>query len=72
MADTSQYKVGIVLSVEEKKGGGKPLKVCSVNIGDEGNPMTVVTAASNVRQGSRCVCMCFAVHIYVMHCTGHY
>ena len=53
MADTSQYKVGVVLSVEIKKGGGKPLKVCSVNIGDEGNPITVVTSASNVRDGSR-------------------
>ena len=55
MADTSQYKVGVVLSAEEKKSGGKPLKVCSVNIGDEDNPITVVTAASNVRDGSRCV-----------------
>ena len=53
MADTSQYKVGVVLSVEIKKGGGKPLKVCLVNIGDEGNPITVVTLASNVRDGSR-------------------
>lgn len=63
MADTSQYKVGLVLSVEDKKSGsGKPLKVCSVNIGDEGNPITVVTAASNVREGSRCVC----VYVYVL------
>jgi predicted RNA-binding protein with EMAP domain len=55
MADTSQYKVGIVLSVETKKSGGKPLKACSVDVGDQDNPITVVTSASNVREGSRCV-----------------
>ena len=53
MADTSQYKVGIVLSVEDKGASGKkPLKVCSVNIGGD-DPITVVTNASNVREGSR-------------------
>mmetsp|Transcript_6874 Transcript_6874/g.13750 ORF Transcript_6874/g.13750 Transcript_6874/m.13750 type:complete len:192 (-) Transcript_6874:101-676(-) len=58
MADTSQYKVGKVLSVDTKSakgGGGKPLRACSVDIGDEGNPITVVTSASNVREGSRIV-----------------
>lgn len=55
MADTSQYKVGIVLSIENKSGGGKkPLKACSVNIGG-GEPITVATSASNVREGSRYV-----------------
>lgn len=55
MVDTSQYKVGIVLSVETKsKSGGKPLKVCSVNIGS-GDPIVVVTAATNVRDNSRLV-----------------
>lgn len=55
MMDTSQYKVGIVLSVETKsKSGGKPLKVCSVNIGS-GDPIVVVTAATNVRDNSRLV-----------------
>ena len=55
MVDTSQYKVGIVLSVEEKsKTGGKPLKVCSVTIGSD-EPICVVTAAPNVRQKSRLV-----------------
>lgn len=58
MVDTSQYKVGIVLSVENKGvAGQKPLKVCSVNIGndDGGEPITVVTNAANVREGSRLV-----------------
>jgi len=55
MVDTSQYKVGIVLSVETKsKSGGKPLKVCSVDIGT-GDPIVVVTAATNVRDKSRLV-----------------
>ncbi|KAL7452007.1 hypothetical protein ACHAWC_003755 [Mediolabrus comicus] len=55
MVDTSQYKVGIVLSVETKsKSGGKPLKVCSVDIGT-GDPIVVVTAATNVRDNSRLV-----------------
>jgi len=57
MVDTSQYKVGLVLSVENKGvAGQKPLKVCSVNIGnDDGEPITVVTNAVNVREGSRLV-----------------
>lgn len=55
MADTSQYKVGVVLSVESKAvSGKKPLKVCSVNVGGD-EPISVVTSASNVREGSRCV-----------------
>eukprot|EP00581_Thalassiosira_minuscula_P008167 CAMPEP_0183713154 /NCGR_PEP_ID=MMETSP0737-20130205/8096_1 /TAXON_ID=385413 /ORGANISM="Thalassiosira miniscula, Strain CCMP1093" /LENGTH=174 /DNA_ID=CAMNT_0025941903 /DNA_START=56 /DNA_END=580 /DNA_ORIENTATION=- len=55
MADTSQYKVGIVLSIENKSGSGKkPLKACSVNVGGD-EPITVVTSASNVREGSRIV-----------------
>lgn len=54
-SDTSQYKVGIVLSIEDKSASGKkPLKACSVNIGGE-EPITVVTSASNVREGSRIV-----------------
>ena len=55
MPDTSQYKVGVVLSVETKAvSGKKPLKICSVDIGSD-VPITVVTSASNVRDGSRCV-----------------
>mmetsp|Transcript_15559 Transcript_15559/g.33616 ORF Transcript_15559/g.33616 Transcript_15559/m.33616 type:complete len:175 (-) Transcript_15559:1420-1944(-) len=55
MADTSSYKVGLVLSVDDKSSkGGKTLKACSVDIGNE-EPVTVVTAASNVREGSRIV-----------------
>jgi tRNA-binding EMAP/Myf-like protein len=57
MVDISQYKVGLVLSVENKGAAGqKPLKVCSVNIGnDDGESITVVTNAVNVREGSRLV-----------------
>ncbi|KAL7528717.1 hypothetical protein ACHAXR_002592 [Thalassiosira sp. AJA248-18] len=55
MADTSQYKVGIVLSIESKSvSGKKPLKACSINVGAD-EPITVVTSASNVREGSRIV-----------------
>mmetsp|Transcript_16822 Transcript_16822/g.38741 ORF Transcript_16822/g.38741 Transcript_16822/m.38741 type:complete len:180 (+) Transcript_16822:740-1279(+) len=57
MVDVSQFKVGVVLDVEDcgnpKKG--KPLKSCKVNVGDEENPVTIVTSASNVRNGSRVV-----------------
>ncbi|KAL3762524.1 hypothetical protein ACHAW5_008450 [Stephanodiscus triporus] len=57
MADISQYKVGIVLSAENKGSSGqKPLKVCSVDVGaDDGEPIAVVTSAVNVREGSRIV-----------------
>ena len=55
MVDISEYKVGVVLSVEDSgKKGGKPLKICSVNIGDD-EPVTIVTSAPNVRDGSRVV-----------------
>ena len=55
MGDVSEYKVGIVLTLENcgHGGGGKALKACNVNIGDSDNPITVVTAAPNVRVGSR-------------------
>ena len=54
MPDLSSYKVGVVLSVEDcGSSKGKSLRACKVNVGDEDNPITVVTAASNVRQGSR-------------------
>ena len=48
MPDTSQYKVGVVRSLEAC--GGKNLKACQVDIG---TILTVVTAATNVREGSR-------------------
>lgn len=55
MADTSKYKVGIVLSVENKTSSGKkPLKVCVINVGGA-ESITVVTSATNVREGSRIV-----------------
>ena len=51
----SLYKVGIVLNVEDCASGGKSkgLRACQINIGDEDNPIVVVTSASNVREGSR-------------------
>lgn len=59
MVDVSQYKVGVVLSLEGcggKSSSGKALKACKVNVtGDETNPLTIVTSASNVRTGSRVV-----------------
>ena len=57
MPDTSQYKVGIVLSAENRGAAGqRPMKVCSVDVGsDDGRPISVVTSASNVREGSRVV-----------------
>ncbi|KAL7536081.1 hypothetical protein ACHAWF_005356 [Thalassiosira exigua] len=55
MVDASRYKVGLVLSIDNREvSGKKPLKACSVNIG-AGEPITVVTTASNVREGSRIV-----------------
>ena len=55
MVDISEYKVGVVLSVEENaKKGGKTLRICSVNIGED-EPVTIVTNAPNVREGSRVV-----------------
>ena len=63
MADISQYKVGVVVDVEELKAtgsGGKPLRLCQVKIGngdddDDNNIIPVVTAAGNVRKETRCV-----------------
>ena len=61
MVDLSEYKVGVVLSVEDSAGGtkkgGKPLRVCSIDIAASGSsggePLAVVTSAPNVREGSR-------------------
>jgi len=57
MPDLSLYKVGVVESIQDcpSKGGGKPLRACQVNIGSsvDGTIITVVTSASNVREGSR-------------------
>jgi len=53
MADISLYKVGVVLAVKPCPSKGKPLKACEINIGNEQDPITVVTSASNVREGSR-------------------
>eukprot|EP00531_Pseudo-nitzschia_arenysensis_P013435 CAMPEP_0116127062 /NCGR_PEP_ID=MMETSP0329-20121206/6648_1 /TAXON_ID=697910 /ORGANISM="Pseudo-nitzschia arenysensis, Strain B593" /LENGTH=182 /DNA_ID=CAMNT_0003621153 /DNA_START=18 /DNA_END=566 /DNA_ORIENTATION=+ len=49
----SEYKVGIVESLEESGGKGtKALKICKVNIGDA-DTIQVVTSAPNVRLESR-------------------
>jgi tRNA-binding EMAP/Myf-like protein len=55
MADLSQYKVGVVLSAAPcpASTGNKPLKACKVKIDESLDPITVVTAATNVREGSR-------------------
>jgi predicted RNA-binding protein with EMAP domain len=57
MADTSNYKVGVVVKMElcgSQRSNSKALKACTVNIGGE-TTVTVVTSASNVREGSRYV-----------------
>ena len=56
MVDISEYKVGVVVSIEEMsaKSGGKPLRLCQVNIGDA-EPVPIVTSAPNVRDDSRVV-----------------
>jgi tRNA-binding EMAP/Myf-like protein len=48
----SEYRVGVVLSLEPC-GRNNQLKACQVNIDDGAPPITVVTAAPNVREGSR-------------------
>lgn len=63
--DVSQYKVGLVLSLEDCgkcKSGGKQLRACKIQIsGTEGDykeetdVITVVTSAPNVRENSRVV-----------------
>jgi tRNA-binding EMAP/Myf-like protein len=55
MADISEYRVGVVLSVENSEvKGGKGVKICSIDVGDPSHqPLTVVTTAPNVREGSR-------------------
>lgn len=55
MIDVSQYKVGVILSLEEcgKTKGGKVLRACQVDVGSDDGPVTIVTAAANVREGSR-------------------
>mmetsp|Transcript_36822 Transcript_36822/g.41986 ORF Transcript_36822/g.41986 Transcript_36822/m.41986 type:complete len:196 (+) Transcript_36822:137-724(+) len=58
--DVSQYKVGLVLSLEDcgKPRAGKLLRACLVNVGSETSPadnyvVSIVTTAANVREGSR-------------------
>lgn len=56
MPDLSLYKVGVVESIEDcGTSKGKKLRACKVNVGDADNLLTVVTAAPNVREGSRYV-----------------
>ena len=54
MPDRSKYKVGVVVSIDElPKKGGKPLRSCKVDLGNE--TICVVTSAANVRDNSRIV-----------------
>ena len=60
MVDRSQYKVGIVTSISSCTSGSassKKLRACRVKLSesDDIDGITVVTAATNVREGSRCV-----------------
>ena len=57
MVDIQSYKVGVVTSLEacgNCKKSSKSLFACKINIGT-GEDISVVTAASNVRQDSRVV-----------------
>jgi tRNA-binding EMAP/Myf-like protein len=58
MVDRSQYKVGIVTSIvpcASANASSKKLRACQVKISenDDDATITVVTAATNVREGSR-------------------
>ena len=55
MVDRSLYKVGVVVSAESiGDKGQKPRKVCKVDVGDgPDHLLTIVTNATNVRDGSR-------------------
>lgn len=64
--DLSQYKVGVILSLEDCgkcKSGGKALRACKIRVGGTDNDnydgdsdiVSVVTSAPNVREFSRVV-----------------
>ena len=58
MVDRSQYKVGVVTSITPCTTGSassKKLRACQIKVSenDDGDVITVVTAATNVREGSR-------------------
>lgn len=60
MVDRSLYKVGVVTSISPCTSGSassKKLRACQVILSenDDGDIVTVVTAATNVREGSRYV-----------------
>lgn len=58
MPDISEYKVGVVLATESlgaKTKSSKALTSCTVNVGGDGEPLTIVTSATNVREGSRII-----------------
>ena len=51
----SNFKIGVVLEVEELKNA---LKKCKVNVGDEEKPLTVVTNAKHCAEGDMVVVAC--------------
>lgn len=57
VVDISEYKVGVIKSLEAcgNPKAGKSLKACTVDIGESNDDglIQVVTAAPNVREGSR-------------------
>lgn len=55
MVDISEYKVGVIVSLEElsSKSGGKSLRLCMVNVGNDDDLVPVVTSAPNIREQSR-------------------
>jgi tRNA-binding EMAP/Myf-like protein len=53
--DVSQYKVGVIVSLQEcskSKSSSKLLRACQIDIGEDSH-VTIVTSATNVREGSR-------------------
>jgi tRNA-binding EMAP/Myf-like protein len=53
--DVSQYKVGVIVSLQEcskSKNNSKSLRACQIDIGEDAH-VTIVTSATNVREGSR-------------------
>ena len=78
MVDRSSYKVGIVTSISPCTSGGassKKLRACQVKLSenDDVDVITVVTAATNVREGSRYANRhSLATHLLHLQSLGRY